>query len=189
MKTPDIYNRLIDRHVITSEIAADVIYSLNKRAKNWRDSHPEKYNEIRELRISGERDITPLISRYKVLEYYRSKDYIIISLFKPEKIHLIKGIEYLFYRVHKSIFHLPGYIYMSYGLNLNMKLPVEHAESFPTPGEDVSKLVSIPFCNRVIELIKSGDYILIDGHLIQPPDTDQSIFNEKVKRKNDQRVR
>lgn len=170
MKTPKTYIKLIERHVITSEIAADVIYSLNKRAKNWRDSHPEKYREIRELRISGERDIAPLIKKYKVLDYYRNKDFIIISLFKPEKIHVINGIEYLYYRVHKSIFHLPGYIYMSYGLNFNFRLPVERAEDFPTPGEDVEKLVSLPFCNRVIDLIKSGDYILIDGHTVQQPE-------------------
>ncbi len=170
MKTPEIYNKLIDRRVITSEIAADVIYSLNKRAKNWRDSHPEKYKEIRELRISGERNIAPLIGKYKVLEYYRNKDFIIISLFKPEKIHVINGIEYLYYRVHKSIFHLPGYIYMSYGLDFNFKLPVERAEDFPTPGEDISKLVSLPFCNRVIELIKSGDFILVDGYTIRQPE-------------------
>jgi len=165
MKTPDIYSKLIERHVITTEIAADVIYSLNKRAKNWRDSHPEKYQEIRELRINGKRDMTGLSLKYGVLDYYRKKDYMIITLFTPEKIHVIKGIEYLYYRVHKSIFHLPLYIYRSYGLNPDPGLTVELAESFPTPGEDVEKLVSLPFCRKVIELIKSGDYILINGYI------------------------
>jgi len=170
MKTPEAYNKLIERHIITTEIAADVIYSLNKRAKNWRDSNPEKYMDIRKLRMSGEHNITSLINKYKVLEYYRNKDFVILSLFRPEKIHVIDGIEYLYYKVHKSIFHLPGYIYISYGLNFDFKLPVERGESFPTPGEDVAKLVSLPFCNKVIELIKSGDYILIDGYTIQQPD-------------------
>ena len=170
MKTPEIYNTLIERRIITTEIAADVIYSLNKRAKNWRDSHPEKYSEIRKLRINGERNITGLINKYSVLRYYRDKDFMIISLFRPEKIHLIDGIEYLYYRVHKSIFHLPGYIYLSYGLKPDPKLPVEPAENFPTPGEDVEKLVSLPFCRKVIELIKSGDFILVDGHTLRPPD-------------------
>jgi hypothetical protein len=179
MKTPDIYNKLIERHVITTEIAADVIYSLNKRAKNWRDRHPDKYREIRELRISGEHNIAPLVNKYRVLDYYRNKDYIIISLFRPEKIHIIKGIEYLYYRVYKSIFHLPGYIYISYGLNFNFNLPVEKAESFPTPGEDVAKLVSLPFCNKVINLIKSGDFILIDGHTVLQPNLNVS-YNRRI---------
>ncbi len=167
MKTPDIYNSLIKRKIITTEIAADAIYSLNKRAKNWRDSHPEKYNEIRELRIKGKLDLNSLNKKYAFLDYYRKKDYIIISLFKPEKIHVINGIEYLYYKVHKSIFHLPLYSYRSYGLIPDPLLQVELAEDFPTPGEDIEKLVSLPFCSKVIELIKSGDYILIDGYYIK----------------------
>jgi len=169
MKTPDIYNELVERRIITTEIAADVIYSLNKRAKNWRDRHPEKYREIKELRISGERDISSLAKKYNVLNYYSDKDFMIISLFKPEKIHLIDGIEYLYYRAHKSVFHLPVYIYISYGLKPDPSLKVEPAASFPTPGEDIAKLVSLPFCRKVIELIKSGDFILIDGYAVTPP--------------------
>ena len=164
MKTPEIYNRLIDKHVITTEIAADVIYSLNKRAKNWRDSHPEKYNKIRELRIKGVSDLSGIIKKSAALDYYKNKDYIIISLFKPEKIHIINGIEYLYYKVHKSIFHLPVYVYKSYGFIPEPGLAVEQAENFSTQGENIEKLVSLPFCSKVIELIKSGDFILIDGY-------------------------
>ena len=37
MKTPIAYNRLINENKITAEILGTVLYSINKRAKNWRD--------------------------------------------------------------------------------------------------------------------------------------------------------
>ncbi len=161
MKTPEKYRRLVNKGIITPEIAADVIYSLNKRAKNWRDNNPEKYSRIRKERIE-EGTVHESGKDYPVLEYYREKDFIILSLFTPEKIHLIDGIEYLFYRVNRSIFHLPCYVYTSYGYSIPRGLAIEKGESFPTPGEDTDKLLSLQFCRRVIQLIRSGNFVFTD---------------------------
>lgn len=35
MKTPKLYNELINEKKITNEIIAECIYSVNKRAKNY----------------------------------------------------------------------------------------------------------------------------------------------------------
>jgi len=165
MKTPDTYNSLIESRVITTELAADVIYSLNKRAKNWRDSHPEKYREMRDLRITGG-SIEKMRKRYGALDYYRDKDFIIISLFMPQKIHIINGIEYLYYRVHHSVFHLPLYVYRGYGLTPPSGLKKEKGDNSVTSGEEKTRLLSLQFCRRVIELVKQGGFILIEGGII-----------------------
>lgn len=36
MRTPAKYNTLIKNGKITSQILGEVLYSINKRAKNWR---------------------------------------------------------------------------------------------------------------------------------------------------------
>lgn len=37
MKTPKLYNDLINEKKITNEIIAECVYSVNKRAKKYRD--------------------------------------------------------------------------------------------------------------------------------------------------------
>ena len=44
MKTPKLYNELINEKKITNEIIAECIYSVNKRAKNYRDKIKEYKN-------------------------------------------------------------------------------------------------------------------------------------------------
>ena len=41
MKTPNLYKELINEKKITNEIIAECIYSVNKRAKNYRDKIKE----------------------------------------------------------------------------------------------------------------------------------------------------
>ena len=41
MKTPIKYNALIKNGKITTQILGEVLYSINKRAKNWRDKKRE----------------------------------------------------------------------------------------------------------------------------------------------------
>ena len=43
MKTPKLYNNLFNEKKITNEIIAECVYSVNKRAKNYRD----KINEYK----------------------------------------------------------------------------------------------------------------------------------------------
>ena len=44
MKTPNLYKELINEKKITNEIIAECIYSVNKRAKNYRDKIKEYKN-------------------------------------------------------------------------------------------------------------------------------------------------
>ena len=46
MKTPTAYNKMINENKITAEILGIVLYSINKRAKNWRDKKRE-YKKLR----------------------------------------------------------------------------------------------------------------------------------------------
>ena len=171
MRTPKEYNDLVDKRIITTEIVATVIYSLNKRAKNWRDKNREAYKHAKKIRnwnlLSNTYD--DKVEKYPVLEYYKKKDYLLISLFKPQAIHLIDGVEYLFYKVHNSEFHFPGYIYELYGFITPQGLPVKDVTDFETKGEFVYNLVSVQFCNKVINLVKSGSFILVDGEIIKTP--------------------
>lgn len=169
MKTPDVYTKLLEKGVLTTEIIATVIYSLNKRAKNWRDRNPDEYHKAKKERnlilMEGKGHLNVAIKKYKVLEYYRKKDFVLLSLFRPTKIHLIDGVEYLYYEVYKSDFHLPGYIYELYGYETINGLKTVEVKDFATGGEEITKLVSVQFCNRVIDLIKNNDFILIDGSI------------------------
>lgn len=169
MKTPDNYSVLIKKGILTTEIAADVIYSLNKRAKNWRDKNPEKYMKVRRMRMEG-RSMTEIpYNSAKSFDYYRDKDFLILTLFQPRKIHIIDGVEYLYYSVHRSVFHLPVYVFRSYGRRLPAGLAKEEGKSYTTPGENPARLLSLQFCRSVIELVKNNQFILIDGGIISIP--------------------
>ncbi len=175
MRTPPSYKLLLERRVITSEILASVIYSYNKRAKNWKQKYPEKYRHAKRVRnydlCTVESDYYNRKDPYPVLEYYKKKDYLLMTLFKPELIHVIDGIEYLYYRVHRSDFHLPGYIYELYGLKSLPALNIKVVDDFVVSGEKEEVLLSLQYCNQIFDLVKGGDFILIDGNVldISPP--------------------
>ncbi len=178
MRTPKEYIELIDKKIITTEIVATVLYSLNKRAKNWRDKNKEDYKKAKQIRnwnlLSDSYD--DKVEKYPVLEYYKKKDYLLISLFKPQMLHLINGVEYLYYKVHNSEFHLPGYIFELYGFIVPQGLAVKEVTDFSTQGEYIFNLLSVQFCNRVIDLVKTGAFMLIDGEILKSPRT---IHSEK----------
>lgn len=85
MKTPRIYSENLKQGIITEDMLADCLYSVNKRAKNYRDKawqyrqmsrayrHYDKYNYV-EKAIS------------KKEEYYKQKDKL-LSLLTPVCIH------------------------------------------------------------------------------------------------------
>lgn len=80
MKTPKEYNNLIKENKITFSILGEVLYSINKRAKNWR-------NKKREYRINK---YDKYNNYEKALEqeqmYYKMKSNILARL-KPTCIH------------------------------------------------------------------------------------------------------
>ena len=46
MKTPKKYSNLVNQNKITEEILGEVIYSINKRAKNWRNQKRKYKNYL-----------------------------------------------------------------------------------------------------------------------------------------------
>ncbi|MCP4138445.1 MAG: hypothetical protein GY754_46235 [bacterium] len=170
MKTPEEYKKMVNSKILTTEMIATVIYSLNKRAKNWKDKNPAVYRKAKKYRflslVSDSPKYAREADRYKVLEYYKHKDYILMALFQPTLIHVINGMEYLYYKVHRSDYHLPGYIYELYGFDSLPPVQVVEVKDFFTRGEAVYRLLPVRFCNSVIELIKQGDFVLVDGEIM-----------------------
>ncbi len=89
MKTPGKFIELLDRKVLTTEMVASVIYSLNKRAKNWKQKHPDKYRKAKRLRnwdlCTIKSEYYERTDPYPILEYYKKKDYILLKLLRKEK--------------------------------------------------------------------------------------------------------
>lgn len=169
MKTPREFIALVDRGILTTEIIASVLYSFNKRAKNLKMRDHGRYKKAKKSRnlalLGGGEPKKKSEHEKRIIEYYRKKDFILITLFRPFKIHVIDGEEFLFYRVYHSEFHFPVYMYEMYGRELPSGLEKVVITDFGVTGESPLKLLSIPFCDRVVIMIKSCRFLLVDGGL------------------------
>ena len=85
MRTPKEYTTLINKGQITESILGQVLYSINKRAKNWRDKKREYKNSKRDMYENYEKAL-------EQEEYYYSMKSDILSFIKPIKIHNDKKI-------------------------------------------------------------------------------------------------
>ena len=143
--------KLIDQKILTDDILGACIYGCNKRAKNYRD-------KLREY---------PRYSRYrgncyeKKDLYYRMKDEF-LSIIKPVAVHWEHQLNYdgdwvvkyfLYYKVGTYSFHKPVN-----EEDIDPSLPEYKLKDFYTTGEDYRDLVSVQFCRKVLDLIRSKDY-------------------------------
>lgn len=91
MKTPEKYTKLIKNNKITEEIISEVLFSFNKRAKNWRDKKREYQNNRYDTYHNYEK------ANEEEIKYYKYKSDILNKCFKPECIHketkIYKGTE------------------------------------------------------------------------------------------------
>lgn len=76
MKTPKEYTKNLNNHIITEDMIADCLYSVNKRAKNFRDK-AQKYRHSYYHGISQQNDMK---------RYYGYKEQL-LSFFEPICIH------------------------------------------------------------------------------------------------------
>lgn len=156
---------MLNKNIITAEMVATIIYSLNKRAKNWREKFPEEYKDAKRIRtlslIEGTSFSKKMLETYEVLDLYWKKDMLLLKLFEPSCIHIINGMEYLLYRVHHSEFHMPGYIFELFHSESIPRLKAKELECFETFGEDPRHLVSLEFCNEVVNLVQQGNYTIV----------------------------
>ncbi|MGF2144881.1 hypothetical protein ACQUEF_05915 [Vagococcus fluvialis] len=200
MKTPKEYTEMIKKKEVTTKLVGEVLYSLNKRAKNAREMeiksrssrNPHSYENMEKYKENKER-------------YYKDKDYI-LSFFKPKCIHwskmtftnrdricdympeydlskhevegsyfdqylgkyvdyytvseiVTKDLYYLYYEIGENSFHTP--IDKGQLENCNMEI-IEIDENFKKYGKNINDLLSVQFCEKLVSLLGSGEYKIID---------------------------
>ena len=207
MRTPKRYTDLIKNKKITNQIIAECIYSVNKRAKNYRDKikdykqggfykykednienakeQKEKYYSMKEdlllnfspklihKKYDGEKiqrvysyqknytklyneKINDIIKENSYYDYDRNKEVDFFDYSLGEKKHLY----FLYYEIGEYSFHTP---ITEERAEKNTELEIKEIdENFQTHGADIVDLLSTQFVQKVIDLLDSGDYTIIE---------------------------
>lgn len=207
MKTPNLYKELINEKKITNEIIAECIYSVNKRAKNYRDKIKEykngrfhqhlesniekaeeemgKYYQLKEefLKVSTPTLIhKQFIGEEKKRVYSYEKNYEKLLKEKTNDIfwknsyydydkdmeieffyyHLgtKKYLYFLYYEIGEYSFHSPISEKIA---ESNTELEIQEIdENFKTHGSKIEGLLSMQFVKKVLELLQSEDYTIVN---------------------------
>ena len=207
MKTPKLYNELINEKKITNEIIAECIYSVNKRAKNYRD----KIKEYKNGRFHQHLESNIEKAEEEIRKYYQLKEEF-LKVFTPILIHkqficeekkrvysYEKNYEKLLQEKTNDIFWensyydydkdmeieffdyylgTKKYLYFLYyeiaEYSLHSPISEEVAESnteleiqeidenFKTHGSKIEGLLSMQFVKKVLELLQSEDYTIVN---------------------------
>ena len=207
MRTPKRYTDLIKNKKITNQIIAECIYSVNKRAKNYRDKiedykqagfyrykennienakeQKEKYYSMKEdlllnfspklihKQYAGEKRqrVYSYQKNYEKLynekrndivwensyyDYDRNKEVDFFDYSLGEK----KYLYFLYYEIGEYSFHTP---ITEERVEKNTQLEIKEIdENFQTHGADIVDLLSTQFVQKVIDLLDSGDYTIIE---------------------------
>lgn len=205
MRTPIFFTNMLKQGGITEEILGMVIYSYNKRAKNYRD----KQRDCRYDRLHGDkkyRKSSEDRNREMKNAMYLKKDYLLSKL-QPNKIHLVtlnkeKRVRYYdyedeyhdlsdedvikrgsyvdkydnynevefadvieietvknfykYYEVGRYSFHSP----IDPKEVDTLGLEIEKIEELNTYGKEIIDLLSVQFCDKVVDLFKKGELII-----------------------------
>ena len=207
MRTPKIYNDLIKNKEITNKIIAECIYSVNKRAKNYRD----KIEEYKQARFYKYKENNIENAKEQKEKYYSMKEDLLLN-FSPKLIHKQyagekrqrvysyqknyeklynekrndivwensyydydrnkeveffdyslgekKYLYFLYYEIGEYSFHTP---ITEERVEKNTQLEVKEIdENFQTHGADIVDLLSTQFVQKVIDLLDSGDYTIVE---------------------------
>ena len=207
MRTPKRYTDLIKNKKITNQIIAECIYSVNKRAKNYRDKiedykqagfyrykennienakeQKEKYYSMKEdlllnfspklihKQYAGEKRqrVYSYQKNYEKLynekrndivwensyyDYDRNKEVDFFDYSLGEK----KYLYFLYFEIGEYSFHTP---ITEERAEKNTELEIKEIdENFQTHGADIVDLLSTQFVQKVIDLLDSGDYTIIE---------------------------
>lgn len=207
MRTPKRYTDLIKNKKITNQIIAECIYSVNKRAKNYRDKikdykqggfykykednienakeQKEKYYSMKEdlllnfspklihKKYDGEKiqrvysyqknytklyneKINDIIKENSYYDYDRNKEVDFFDYSLGET----KYLYFLYYEIGEYSFHTP---ITEERVEKNTQLEIKEIdENFQTHGADIVDLLSTQFVQKVIDLLDSGDYTIIE---------------------------
>ena len=207
MRTPKRYTDLIKNKKITNQIIAECIYSVNKRAKNYRDKikdykqggfykykednienakeQKEKYYSMKEdlllnfspklIHKKYDREKRQRVYSYQknyeklynekrndivwensYYDYDRNKEVDFFDYSLGEK----KYLYFLYYEIGEYSFHTP---ITEERVEKNTQLEIKEIdENFQTHGADIVDLLSTQFVQKVIDLLDSGDYTIIE---------------------------
>ena len=207
MRTPKKYNDLIKNKEITNKIIAECIYSVNKRAKNYRD----KIEDYKQARFYKYKENNIENAKEQKEKYYSMKEDLLLN-FSPKLIHKKydgekiqrvysyqknytklynekinditwensyydsdrnkeidffdyslgekKYLYFLYYEIGEYSFHTP---ITEERAEKNTELEIKEIdENFQTHGADIVDLLSTQFVQKVIDLLDSGDYTIIE---------------------------
>lgn len=207
MKTPKLYNDLINEKKITNEIIAECVYYVNKRAKNYRDKIKEykngrshqhlesniekaeeemgKYYQLKEefLKVFTTNLIhKQFIGEKKKRVYSYEKNY--EKLLKEKNNDIFwknsyydydKDMEIEFFDYHLGTKKYLYFLYCEIGeysfhspvsekiAESNTELEIQEIdENFKTHGSKNEGLLSMQFVKKVLELLQSEDYTIVD---------------------------
>ena len=207
MKTPKLYNDLINEKKITNEIIAECVYYVNKRAKNYRDKIKEykngrshqhlesniekaeeemgKYYQLKEefLKVFTTNLIhKQFIGEKKKRVYSYEKNYEKLLKEKTNDIFwknsyydYDKDMEIEFFDYHLGTKKYLYFLYCEIGeysfhspvsekiAESNTELEIQEIdENFKTHGSKNEGLLSMQFVKKVLELLQSEDYTIVD---------------------------
>ena len=207
MKTPKLYNDLINEKKITNEIIAECVYYVNKWAKNYRDkikeykngrSHQQlesniekaeeemgKYYQLKEefLKVFTTNLIhKQFIGEKKKRVYSYEKNYEKLLKEKTNDIFwknsyydYDKDMEIEFFDYHLGTKKYLYFLYCEIGeysfhspvsekiAESNTELEIQEIdENFKTHGSKIEGLLSMQFVKKVLELLQSEDYTIVD---------------------------
>jgi len=124
VQTKKIYNVYLQKKIITEEMLELALYSINKRAKNWRDKKNEYYRKNKEAKRWNrfyEFDKYGNIEKckQKEQEYYAQKDFLLKTLLKPVCVHCVEQEKTSYRRIYDYEdeyykYHNKGYYENSY---------------------------------------------------------------------------
>lgn len=167
MKTPKSFSDNLKKKIITEDMLGACIYSVNKRAKNFRDNINALYSDLDHVRaLYGPTGIQYQLQNIEAAkkskdEYYKYKEQL-LSLVHPISIHVENSGDtsdnvryYLFYRIGDYSFHKPVKVS---ALKTYPDLPMQDIETLTTSGHEISDLVSVQFVKKVLHLIKTRQY-------------------------------
>ena len=207
MKTPKLYNDLINEKKITNEIIAECVYYVNEWAKNYRD----KIKEYKNGRSHQHLESNIEKAEEEMGKYYQLKEEF-LKVFTPNLIHkqfigekkkrvysyeknyekllkektndifwknsyydYDKDMEIEFFDYHLGTKKYLYFLYCEIGeysfhspvsekiAESNTELEIQEIdENFKTHGSKIEGLLSMQFVKKVLELLQSEDYTIVD---------------------------
>lgn len=145
-----MYKKMLKDKVFTEEFLGEVVYSYNKRAKNYRD-----------IKRGLREKVDKILAEDREIEYYKRKSFMINLLCEPKEIHTINGTRLILVVLGKRSFHIFPNEYCEDIKSLK-HLPQKTLHSFETKGASEDILIPEEIANSTYEIIRKLDFQVIE---------------------------